>query len=67
MTFAIALDLLLKYGPNAVLLGEKLVAAVKAGKAHSEITDTDWADLVRLANQKGEDIYARLGIAPPPA
>lgn len=66
MTFAVVLDLLLKYGPSAVQLGSKLVTAIQAGKGQQEVSAADWAELDRLANQSSADIYARLGISPPP-
>ncbi len=66
MTFAIALELLMKYGPSAVMMGEKLIADITAGKANETVTPEDWAELKRLGSQAGEDIYARLGIEPPP-
>lgn len=61
-----ALDLLLRYGPQAVDLAFKLKGAVDAGKK-AELTEADWAEMKRLANQTGEDIYDRLGITPPKA
>lgn len=61
-----ALDLLLRYGPTAVDLGLKLKAAVDAGRAGDPLTAADWAEMRRLAEQSGEDIYRRLGITPPP-
>lgn len=67
MTFAVALDLLLKYGPSAVLMGQKLVAAVQAGRSNETVSDADWAELARLGNLTSADIYQRLGISPPPA
>lgn len=67
MTWAIALDLLLKYGPQAVVFGQKIYDNVQAGRGNSVVTADDIAELVRLSSQSGEDIYKKLGIAPPPA
>jgi len=67
MTYAVLLDLLIKYGPTAVALGEKLAKAIIDGKANTQVSADDWAELNRLANQSAADIYARAGITPPPA
>lgn len=66
MTFAQLLPLVLTYGPSIIPIVQKLVAAIQAGQANTTVSDADWAELTRLATQKGEDIYLRLGIAPPP-
>lgn len=66
LTIGAALDLLFRYGPPAVDLGLKLKAAVDAGRAGEPLTAADWAEMKRLAGQTGEEIYARLGITPPP-
>jgi hypothetical protein len=65
MTFAALLQLVLTYGPSVVPLAQKLVANVKA-RGNDTITDADWDELTRLANQTSDDIYKRLGITPPP-
>lgn len=62
-----ALDLLLRYGPQAVDLALKLRSAVAAGKGDTELTEADWAEMKRLSDQTSADIYARLGIKPPQA
>lgn len=66
MTFATLLPLVLTYGPSIIPIVQKLVAAVQAGRSNETVSDADWAELTRLATQKGEDIYLRLGITPPP-
>jgi len=38
----------------------------EAGKGNQTVTAADLAELSRLGGQTGEDIYARLGITPPP-
>lgn len=65
-TWAIAAELLFKYGPNALVLAEKIVGNIKAGKANTEVSEADRAELSRLASQTAEGIYANLGITPPP-
>lgn len=65
-TWTVALDLLMKYGPNAVALATKIVDNIKAGKANEEVTEADRAELVRLSNLTGAEIYARSGITLPP-
>jgi len=67
MNYLAVLDLLIKYGPTAVQMGQKLIAAIQAGKGQQEVSAADWAELDRLANQSAADIYARLGVTPPPA
>lgn len=67
MTTAALLTALLTYGPSIIPLVQKLVADIHAGKANQEVTPEDWAELLALANQTSSSIYARLGIAPPPA
>lgn len=67
MTFSALLPLLLQYGPSIIPLVSKLVANIEAGKGNTTVSDADWAELNRLASQTSSDIYARLGITPPPA
>lgn len=66
MTFATALELLLKYGPSAVDLALKLKAAIDAGRANQPLTEADWAEMKRLSELDSKGIYSRLGITPPP-
>jgi hypothetical protein len=66
MTFAALLQALLTYGPSIIPLAQKLIAAIEAGKANQTVTAADLAELNALAKQSAEDIYARLGIVPPP-
>lgn len=66
MTFSALLPLLLQYGPSIIPLVSKLVANIQAGRGSVTVSDADWAELNRLASQTSGDIYARLGIAPPP-
>lgn len=65
MTYAVALDLLLKYGPTAVAMAQKLAANIAAGKANESVTDADWTELERLSALSSDSIYARLGINKP--
>ena len=67
MTTAALLGAVLTYGPSIIPLVQKLVADIEAGRGNALVTAADLAELARLANQTGEDIYARLGITPPPA
>lgn len=67
MTTAALLALIMQYGPSVVPLIAKLVADVKAGKGASEVTDADWAELLRLQGLSAASIYQREGIALPPA
>ncbi len=67
MTAAALLPLVSTYGPTIVPLLAKLVADVKAGKGQLELTQADWDELLRLSRLTGADIYAGLGITPPPA
>lgn len=66
MTFAVLLQALLTYGPSIIPLAQKLVADIEAGKGNQTVTAADLAELAKLANQTADDIYARLGITPPP-
>lgn len=66
MTFAALLPLVLTYGPQIIPLVQKLVANIQAGRGNQTVTDADWAELTRLATLSSSDIYARLGITPPP-
>jgi hypothetical protein len=67
MTFATLLSAVLQYGPSVIPLAQKLVSAIEAGRANATVTAADLAELVRLSAQTSADIYAREGIAPPPA
>lgn len=61
------LQAVLTYGPTVIPLVQKLGADVAAGKGDRVVTPDDLAELNRLANQSAGDIYARMGITPPPA
>jgi hypothetical protein len=60
-------DAILKHGPTVVGLLHKLHADIASGRGNQPVTDSDWAELDRLANLTAEDIYAKLGITPPRA
>lgn len=64
-TWAIAAELLFKYGPSAVVFGQKIYENIAAGRANDLVTASDIAEMTRLANQTGADIYAREGIMVP--
>lgn len=64
LTYLAVLDLLLKYGPSAVQIGAKLVAAIKAGKANEVVSDADWVDLDTLSSP--ENLYLAKGVTLPP-
>jgi hypothetical protein len=66
MTFAVLLPLLIRYAPDAIGLIGHVVQNIAAGRSQATVTDSDWAELDRLAALTGEAIYARLGIQPPP-
>lgn len=61
-----ALLALLQAAPTLVPLAIKLMADVQAGRGNTTPDATDLAALLALGHQTGEDIYARLGITPPP-
>ncbi len=58
-------EAVLKYGPSVVGLLAKLHQDIASGRGDQPVTDADWAELNRLADQTAEDIYKRLGITPP--
>jgi len=66
-TWAVALKLLVDHGPTAVVWAQKIWANIEAGKANTVVTAEDIAELNRLSSLTAGDIYARLGITPPPA
>ena len=59
------LDLLLRYGPTAVSMAQKLTKDIQEGRGDKPLTPEDWAELARLSQQSSADIYARMGITPP--
>lgn len=65
-TFLALLNAVLTYGPTVIPLAQKLGADVAAGRGNQQVTTADLDELARLAKQSGEDIYARMGITPPP-
>lgn len=65
MKFAELLNLILQYGPSVIPLAQKLAATIAAGRGNDTVTDADWAELNRLANQTSADIYHRAGVVPP--
>lgn len=67
MTFLAVMNLLETYGPSAVLLAQKLSAAIAAGKGNEQVTPADWDELTRLCLLSAEDIYKVQGVTPPPA
>lgn len=67
MTIAALLTAVLTYGPTLIPLVAKLHGDVAAGRGNKEVTPEDIAELVRLSKQSSTDIYAKLGIATPPA
>lgn len=67
LTVSTLLSLVLQYGPSVVGVVQKLVADIEAGRGNTTVTAADLAELQRLATQSSDDIYARLGITPPPA
>lgn len=44
----------------------KLMGDITAGRTATTVTPEDLAELKRLSDQSAEDIYARLGVTPPP-
>jgi hypothetical protein len=66
MNTAALLTALLTYGPSIIPLVGKLVTDIESGKGRKEVTAADLAELARLASLSSTEIYARLGIAPPP-
>ncbi len=66
MTPALVLNAVLTYGPSVVPLIQTLGKAIADGRGNVPLTDKDWAELSRLAEQSSADIYKRLGITPPP-
>lgn len=65
ITPLLILEGVLKYGPSFVSLIVKLRDDIAAGKGDNPVTDADWTELLRLSAQTADDIYQRLGIAPP--
>ncbi len=66
ITPVLLLQAILQYGPSVVGLIQKLVADIEAGKGNQTVTTADLAELANLAKQTSADVYARLGITPPP-
>lgn len=60
-------QILAQLGTVGIPLIAKLMADISAGRTQTTVTVEDLAELARLSNQKAEDIYAKLGITPPPA
>ncbi len=44
----------------------KLMGDITAGRTATTVTIEDMTELDRLQKQKADDIYARLGVTPPP-
>lgn len=63
----ILLASLLNQLPFALGTIAKIMAEIRDGKQKTEVTPEDIMELDRLAKQNAADIYARLGITPPPA
>lgn len=61
-----ALLMLLQTMPTLIPLAVKLIGDVEAGKGNNPVSAADLQKLIDLGNQTAEDIYARLGILPPP-
>lgn len=54
-------------GTVGLPLVAKLMSDIKAGKTQTTVTPEDLLELKRLSDQTSADIYAKLGIVPPPA
>lgn len=54
-------------GTVGLPLVAKLMADINGGKTQTTVTPEDLLELKRLADQSAADIYARLGITPPPS
>lgn len=59
-------NLIAQLGTVALPLISKLMGDITAGRTATTVTPEDLLELKRLSDQTAEDIYARLGIAPPP-
>jgi len=57
MTYAVALELLIKFGPIALDQGLKLAQIIRDGKGKSEVTPEDIAILLAYGNKRGEDYF----------
>ena len=64
MTPAIALELLIKFGPSAIQLAAKLTELVKSG--NKPLTPADFEELDRYAAQTSGDYLRNLDIHPTP-
>ena len=67
MSWAILLELLLKYSPEAIGLIQHAVLNISAGRSQSTVVIADWVELDRLSSLTSASVYARLGITPPPS
>jgi hypothetical protein len=59
-------NLIAQLGTVGLPLIAKLVDDFRAGRTATTVTPEDLTELNRLASQTAEDIYAKLGITPPP-
>jgi hypothetical protein len=59
-------ELIRSVGTIGLPLIAKLMEDIKAGRTQTTVTPEDLLELKRLADQSAIDIYAKLGIAPPP-
>jgi hypothetical protein len=66
MTTAALLTAVLTYGPSIIPVVQKLVADIEAGKGNNTVTSEDLAELHRLTSLTAEQIFAGVGVTPPP-
>lgn len=59
-------ELIRAVGTVGLPLIQKLVEDIQAGRTETTVTPADIAEVDRLAKQTASDIYARIGITPPP-
>lgn len=59
-------NLLVQLGTIGLPLIAKLMGDIKSNRNETTVTPEELLELDRLKKQTAEDIYARLGITPPP-
>lgn len=67
LTWGLAAELLLKYGPTAVVWYQKMRANIDAGKEQAVVSDADIAELLRLGAIDPEKKFTDAGITLPPS
>lgn len=60
-------QLISSLGTVGLPLVQQIMEDIKAGRTQTTVAPEDIAEVIRLSKQTAADIFARMGVTPPPA